>query len=1199
MKKVKYFFKYIKDYLVIKKSKLFDESYYLDNYVDVRRADIDALWHFLRLGAAEHRNPCAGFDTGYYLDSNLDVKSLGVNPLVHYIQHGHAEGRKPSAQLNNLLRVEESGLTGTLKFLAAAYRHVTKNPKVLGKFVKATLREGPQSAISKARQLVNDGYAESALLMPVGPAAIANNEQVFLAGIDKNNYRPLVTVIIPNYNHATYLPSRIESILSQGYQNLELILLDDCSTDDSRTILQDYADKRPSQIKLIFNEQNAGNVFKQWRKGLENASGELIWICESDDFCEPDFLEKLVPYFINPAVQIAFGKIQFSDKLGNFQAGLDNYREGAEPSIWHQSLVRPAKDWFCNGFGVNNLIANVGGCVFRKQQLCDEVWQAAQGYKILGDWYLYIHLAGGGLIAYEPQAVAYFRQHGDNTSVSAFSTEKYYREHFDLMRSLCTTWDIPTATIERFYAKVDAQYKHFRCQDTLGELRQYVNIDELKKTPKLGRHLLIGMLSFTPGGGELFPIHLANAICRQGVTVSLFVLKTDEINREMLELVDPQIAIYTSSFVSRYGVNKFIADAGIDAINSHMVSVDVYFHRVNKVDIPYYPTLHGSYEACNVQQSLVETIAAGVTRWIYTADRNIEAIKFLDLPGTDLIKLTNAMPQDMRDFPQTREELGLSQNTVVFTLVARGIKRKGWRAAIEAFLLLCKDYDNVHLLLCGDGDETDCYESIHGSNPKITFLGFQSHINGLYRISDCAIVPTRFAGESYPLCIIQALQEGLPVISTDVGEIRSMLTAASGKIAGRVLPNERNTSVFIQLLADAMRELMDVEIRKELSCVSMQLAKNYAMDALAQKYIELFFKKKTLYLHIGLPKTGTTAIQNFFCTNDSALKEKQKFLYPKFGRWKDGSHHQIAFSLQETDFYPWLDESAQIGYLRDLINEIENSGCDRFLLSSECFHLYNNSTFIQMFKDRYKIKIICYLRQRSEYLVSIYKQNVRDITYREKRSFIDFMETETHKLNYSNMLQPWLQMVEKEDFLIRNYAKQKLVGGAILSDFMTSLGLEIVELPTHDKKFNMSLTPVEIEYKRMINCFVDKQSPLLVQALQDYCANNENLETIDYLTSEQVHNLDISFHEDDLQLTHLFVNSNFSSATHNSKTSSNKLFDGLATKQILALTAHIKSDYPDLFDELYQSLCTASVSQADQQLYSALKNAFDALTGEI
>ncbi|HET6990511.1 MAG TPA: glycosyltransferase family 2 protein, partial [Bacteroidia bacterium] len=103
------------------------------------------------------------------------------------------------------------------------------------------------------------------------------------------NNSPLVSVILPNYNHARFLEQRIKSILSQTFRDFEIIILDDCSTDNSREIIDRYrSDEKISHV--IFNETNSGSAFSQWKKGIQSASGTYIWIAESDDFCDPDFL---------------------------------------------------------------------------------------------------------------------------------------------------------------------------------------------------------------------------------------------------------------------------------------------------------------------------------------------------------------------------------------------------------------------------------------------------------------------------------------------------------------------------------------------------------------------------------------------------------------------------------------------------------------------------------------------------------------------------------------------------------------------------------------------------------------------------------------------------------------------------------------------------------------------------------------------
>src|SRR5665811_559874 len=83
----------IKDYFVIKQSGLFNEEYYCLQYPDVRRADVNPLWHFVSVGWVEGRNPSSEFDTNYYLFTYPDVAKSGMNPLLHFVLYGKSEGR--------------------------------------------------------------------------------------------------------------------------------------------------------------------------------------------------------------------------------------------------------------------------------------------------------------------------------------------------------------------------------------------------------------------------------------------------------------------------------------------------------------------------------------------------------------------------------------------------------------------------------------------------------------------------------------------------------------------------------------------------------------------------------------------------------------------------------------------------------------------------------------------------------------------------------------------------------------------------------------------------------------------------------------------------------------------------------------------------------------------------------------------------
>jgi glycosyltransferase involved in cell wall biosynthesis len=98
-------------------------------------------------------------------------------------------------------------------------------------------------------------------------------------------------VILTSYNHAKYLPASIESVLNQTFQDFELIIVDDASTDESWSIIQRYTDPR---IQTCQNSSNEYTVYGINKAISERASGEYIAIHHSDDMWDPSKLEKQI-----------------------------------------------------------------------------------------------------------------------------------------------------------------------------------------------------------------------------------------------------------------------------------------------------------------------------------------------------------------------------------------------------------------------------------------------------------------------------------------------------------------------------------------------------------------------------------------------------------------------------------------------------------------------------------------------------------------------------------------------------------------------------------------------------------------------------------------------------------------------------------------------------------------------------------------
>ena len=229
---------------------------------------------------------------------------------------------------------------------------------------------------------------------------------------------PNVSVIVPNYNHALYLKQRIDSILNQTYQDFELILLDDCSTDNSREILSEYR-KHPKVSYCVFNEENSGSTFRQWNKGIELAKGEYIWIAESDDWAEPKLIETLFTLlnsskniglaYCNTAIHKDIVSINDFAKEKYKKFGLD---------IWYKDYVIDGKDEIERILMRDCTINNASAVLFRRTYLLQTIPQLFN-FRFSGDWFCYLQIASNSDIAYSSKILNNYRDHSGNVSKNA------------------------------------------------------------------------------------------------------------------------------------------------------------------------------------------------------------------------------------------------------------------------------------------------------------------------------------------------------------------------------------------------------------------------------------------------------------------------------------------------------------------------------------------------------------------------------------------------------------------------------------------------------------------------------------------------------------------------------------------------------------------------------------------------------------
>lgn len=215
--------------------------------------------------------------------------------------------------------------------------------------------------------------------------------------------QPLVSVIVPNYNHARYLEQRLDSVFGQTYQNFEVIILDDCSTDNSLEVINRYKDN-PHLSQIVVNETNSGSVFKQWDKGINLANGELIWIAESDDYCELNMLEELVKaYLAKPNVVVAFCQYII-------------FGEGyvITPKS-HKTWYFKGDDYICNRLVRFNEISNASGAIFSKDAY-KHISKEYLSYRSAGDLCFWCEILQHGDCVHVGKNLTYFRQNASSVT---------------------------------------------------------------------------------------------------------------------------------------------------------------------------------------------------------------------------------------------------------------------------------------------------------------------------------------------------------------------------------------------------------------------------------------------------------------------------------------------------------------------------------------------------------------------------------------------------------------------------------------------------------------------------------------------------------------------------------------------------------------------------------------------------------------
>jgi len=217
-----------------------------------------------------------------------------------------------------------------------------------------------------------------------------------------------ISIITASYNYAQYIVETIDSVISQTYQDWELIVVDDGSSDGSVDIIKSYCGK-DSRIKF-FQHQNGENrgLKETILLGLENSTGDWVAFLESDDFFLPENLAKKVEVIKNnPSVKLVFNKVEF---LWDEQREKSNNKriEKRQNNLSNKKFPR---NMFYD-FYLRNQILTFSSVIVEKNFIKQANFNTP--IDALLDWWLWVHLAQKSEFYYLDECLTIWRLHAES-----------------------------------------------------------------------------------------------------------------------------------------------------------------------------------------------------------------------------------------------------------------------------------------------------------------------------------------------------------------------------------------------------------------------------------------------------------------------------------------------------------------------------------------------------------------------------------------------------------------------------------------------------------------------------------------------------------------------------------------------------------------------------------------------------------------
>jgi len=271
---------------------------------------------------------------------------------------------------------------------------------------------------------------------------------------------------------------------------VEILFLDDASSDGSLDYV--YGLRSPKKIRILTNVKNRG-VFQQWKRGINEARGEFIWIAKADDSCAPSFLDKLLAQVKrHPSAGLVYSQSRTINERGRMIEETPRYLSEIHPSRWRQDYFTHGPEEVANYLILRNTVPNASACLFRSDAL-REIDFAEMPLRLCGDWLAYSQILRRHDIGFLAAPLNYHRQHRKTVRASSDRGDQRIRESYSVQKSIA----------DRF--RIASEIHELACRFTFREWRHLQRTAALPSNFRLSSpELLQTAKSFDPGIEQRF-----------------------------------------------------------------------------------------------------------------------------------------------------------------------------------------------------------------------------------------------------------------------------------------------------------------------------------------------------------------------------------------------------------------------------------------------------------------------------------------------------------------------------------------------------------------------------------------------------------------------------------------------------------------------------------------------------------------------